>query len=99
MIVSPGGKLSLDLPETGKALAKQKGRASQPEAVLPETVIPENEWRNRERANIVAALRQAHFRISGKGGAADLLGINPGTLASRLKALGIDRRGQVKQTS
>ena len=42
------------------------------------------------------ALRQAHFRISGKGGAADLPGINPGTLASRLKALGIDRRDYVK---
>ncbi len=96
MIVSPGGKLTLDLPETGKALAKQKGRASQPAAVLPETVIPENEWRNRERANVVAALRQAHFKISGKGGAADLLGINPGTLASRLKALGINRRGYVE---
>ncbi len=96
MIVSPGGKLTLDLPETGKALANQKGRASQPAAVLPETVIPENEWRNRERANVVAALRQAHFKISGKGGAADLLGINPGTLASRLKALGIDRRDYVK---
>jgi transcriptional regulator with GAF, ATPase, and Fis domain len=99
MIVSPGGKLTLDLPETGKASARQKGRASQPAAVSPETIIPENEWRNRERANVVAALRQAHFRISGKGGAADLLGINPGTLASRLKALGIDRRAQVKQTS
>jgi transcriptional regulator with GAF, ATPase, and Fis domain len=65
-------------------------------AVLPETVIPENEWRNRERANVVAALRQAHFKISGKGGAADLLGINPGTLASRLKALGINKRDYVK---
>ena len=99
LIVSPGGKLSLDLPENGKALAKQKGRASQPAAVLPETVIPENEWRNRERANVVAALRQAQFKISGKGGAADLLGINPGTLASRLKALGIDRRDYGKSTS
>ena len=93
MIVSPGGKLTLDLPEAGKALAGQKGRASPP-AVLHETVIPENEWRKRERANVVAALRQAHYKISGKGGAADLLGINPGTLASRLKALGIDRRGE-----
>jgi len=93
IIVSPGGKLTLDLPHTGKTSANQKERTTRPAAVLPETVIPENEWRNRERANIVAALRQAHFKISGKGGAADLLGINPGTLASRLKALGINKRG------
>jgi transcriptional regulator with GAF, ATPase, and Fis domain len=92
MIVSPGRKLTLDLPHTGKTSANQKERRTEPTAVLPETVIPENEWRNRERANIVAALRQAHFKISGKGGAADLLGINPGTLASRLKALGINKR-------
>jgi transcriptional regulator with GAF, ATPase, and Fis domain len=96
MIVSPGGKLTLDLPQTGQASATLRERATAPAAVLPETVIPENEWRNRERANVVAALRQAHFKISGKGGAADLLGINPGTLASRLKALGINKRDHVK---
>ena len=60
--------------------------------VIPEAVIPEKEWRNRERANVLAGLRQAGFRVSGKGGAAELLGINPGTLASRLKALGINKR-------
>lgn len=96
MIVSSGGKLTLDLPQAGKTSAKQKERTTQPAAVLPETVIPENEWRNRERSNVLAALRRAHFKISGKGGAADLLGINPGTLASRLKALGINKRDYVK---
>jgi hypothetical protein len=40
----------------------------------------------------LAALRQAAFRVSGRGGAADLLGVNPRTLASRLKALGLDGR-------
>jgi hypothetical protein len=43
-------------------------------------VITEHEWRERQRANVLAALRQASGRISGKGGAADLLGINPATL-------------------
>jgi transcriptional regulator with GAF, ATPase, and Fis domain len=55
-------------------------------------VIPEEEWRRRERDNILAALRQAGFRISGKGGAAELLDIHPATLTSRLKAFGIDNR-------
>jgi transcriptional regulator with GAF, ATPase, and Fis domain len=62
-------------------------------APAPSTdVIPEEEWRRRERANILAALQRASFRVSGEGGAAELLGVNPGTLASRLKSLGIDKR-------
>ena len=48
-----------------------------------------------ERANIHAALEASNFRISGKGGAAELLGINPGTLASRIKVLGIKKEGGV----
>jgi hypothetical protein len=40
---------------------------------------------------VLAALRASNFRISGKGGAAELLGLNPGTLASRLRAMGISR--------
>jgi hypothetical protein len=35
------------------------------------------------------ALQRAEGRIYGKGGAADLLAINPTTLASRLRALKI----------
>jgi transcriptional regulator with GAF, ATPase, and Fis domain len=81
-IVSGGGPLSLDLPPGvgGK-------RPAIPAA--PGEVIPEIEWRRRERDNILAALKRAHFKISGSGGAAELLGINPGTLASRMKVLGI----------
>jgi transcriptional regulator with GAF, ATPase, and Fis domain len=55
-------------------------------------VIPEREWRERERTNVLRALAKAQFRLYGPGGAADLLGINPATLASRLKKLGIRPR-------
>jgi transcriptional regulator with GAF, ATPase, and Fis domain len=41
---------------------------------------------------ILAALEKSSFRVSGKGGAAELLGVSPGTLASRLKSLGIHKR-------
>lgn len=91
VIISHGGKLTLDLPQSTRSLKKMSERAALP-ALQADVVIPEKEWRERERANILAALRQASFRISGKGGAAELLGINAGTLASRLKALGIDKR-------
>ena len=85
VIVSRGGNLSLDLPTT---------ESSAPVLQTPpstQAVIPEVQWREMERSNVLSALRAANFRISGSGGAADLLGINPGTLASRLKALGINK--------
>src|SRR5438034_5811239 len=40
----------------------------------PEEIVPEGEWRRRERANLVAALKRAGGRIYGPGGAAELLG-------------------------
>ncbi len=106
VILSHGGKLALDLPQNAGSLLKtgqKTGQKTGERPVVPArqadvsiheagVVIPENEWRERERANILSALRQANFRISGKGGAAELLGIHAGTLASRLKALGIDKR-------
>lgn len=45
-----------------------------------------------ERQNILAALEQANWRVSGDRGAARILNMNPSTLSSRIKALGIPRR-------
>lgn len=95
VILSRGGKLIFDLPQSGSRTARE----ARPETLgplEPGRIVPEKEWRERERANMLAALREADFRISGKKGAADLLGINAGTLTSRLKAHGItprDHRG------
>ena len=44
------------------------------------------------RRDVVAALARAGGKVSGEGGAADLLGIRPTTLASRMKSLGVERR-------
>jgi transcriptional regulator with GAF, ATPase, and Fis domain len=54
-------------------------------------VIPEFEMRRRERENLLAALRQTSWRIYGPGGAADLLGVKPTTLTSRVKKMGLER--------
>ena len=94
VILSRGGRLSLDLPSGGKPPARNE-RSTTSATLLNGGVISEKEWRDRERANVLAALRQAGFRVSGTGGAAELLGINPGTLASRLKALRINKRDYV----
>jgi transcriptional regulator with GAF, ATPase, and Fis domain len=62
--------------------------AAPPRDTTPD-IIPEVEWKQRERQNLRLALRVADGRIYGAGGAADLLGINPTTLISRLNALGL----------
>lgn len=50
------------------------------------------EMKNWERENLIAALQTTNYRIYGAGGAADLLGVKPTTLASRIKALQIPLR-------
>jgi len=45
-----------------------------------------------ERAHIIRALNETNWVIHGKKGAAELLGINPSTLRSRMQKLGIQRQ-------
>lgn len=44
-----------------------------------------------ERNHISKCLKEAHWKIEGINGAAQTLGLNPGTLRSRMKKLGIKR--------
>jgi transcriptional regulator with GAF, ATPase, and Fis domain len=66
-------------------------------------VIAEVEWKRREQANLKTALKLAQGRIYGPNGAADILGVKPTTLISRLKALGLRdatrrrRRSRIRQ--
>jgi DNA-binding NtrC family response regulator len=66
-------------------------RVSDGEEIAHGGVIPEPAWRELERRNLVNALKQANWKISGKSGAAELLGIKPSTLESRIKSFGIER--------
>ena len=68
----------------------QRSPAPAPTRQEEQEIIPEREWLDLERANVMRALRQSAFRLYGAGGAAELLGVNAGTLASRLKRLGIN---------
>jgi transcriptional regulator with GAF, ATPase, and Fis domain len=55
-------------------------------------VVPESEMKRRERQNIIAALRKSNWKIYGTGGAAELLGIKPTTLSSRMKKMNIKKK-------
>lgn len=54
-------------------------------------IISDPQWRDMERTNLLNALRRANWKISGRGGAAELLHIKPSTLESRMKAFAIEK--------
>lgn len=54
-------------------------------------ILTEIEWRQRERENMHAALVKSGWRIHGEAGAAELLGLRPTTLISRIKKMGLKR--------
>jgi PAS domain S-box-containing protein len=64
-------------------------------AVKPAPAPPVASLREHERRHILAALEQTRGRVNGPGGAAEILGINPNTLRSRMKKLGIEATPQV----
>ena len=54
-------------------------------------VFSKTEMEKRERANTLAALDKSRWKIYGPGGAAEILGIKPTTLSSRIKKMGLKR--------
>ena len=92
VITSGRDALRLNLPQ-GKDVERPSFRApsfNKPEEDLE--IVPETEWRRRERQNTLTALGRTGWRIYGPGGAAELLGMKPTTLASRIKKMGLKRQ-------
>jgi PAS domain S-box-containing protein len=87
LITSHGPDLTMDLPD------EPKSSQSPIPSFTPLTVMTDAQLRNLERSNMQAALKASHGKLFGKGGAAELLGLKPTTLASRLKRLDIELEG------
>lgn len=90
VITAKNGQLNLDraLPDVEEKLSSPHESVQQKAAPCIRTI---QELENFERQNILLALEQSGWKVSGEKGAAKLLGINSSTLASRMKALGITR--------
>ena len=84
MILSRGRPLRLSAPVQAAAKAD-------PLLGARRRLIREEEWEAMQRDNLVRALQQTAWRVDGPGGAAELLGLRPTTLRSRMKALSIAR--------
>ncbi len=83
VITSTKGRLNIELPAPAKVAHLTDTAAANP------VVRTDAQIRELEADNIRVALNAANGKISGPGGAAELLGLKPTTLASRIKALGI----------
>jgi PAS domain S-box-containing protein len=82
LITATGAELNIDLPNASVS--------SQVEVVeVNSRIMTEQQLRTLERDNLCAAMAACGGKLFGKDGAAELLGIKPTTLASRLKKLGI----------
>jgi len=75
LILSSGPVLRLDAAFAGRSQRVQSGERLD----------------DVERAHFLRVLERCHWRITGAGNAAEILGLKPSTLRSRLKKLGIAR--------
>ena len=86
-ILARDGRLAIDLAGAPRAAPTDAPRLAPVGDLLTEAAR-----RERDRAALAAALDATGGRVSGPGGAAELLGLKPTTLASRLKKFAIDPR-------
>jgi transcriptional regulator with GAF, ATPase, and Fis domain len=54
--------------------------------------LTEQEIQSRERENLRIVLQKTGWKINGPNGAAELLGVKPTTLISRIKKMGLKRQ-------
>ncbi len=87
VITAQEGPVSFQLPSSRDAGHASGGAGGA--AFVP--VRTDEELRHAERGNLLAALNKTRWKVYGRGGAAELLGIRPGTLAARMKKLGLRR--------
>ncbi len=77
-IVSTGGKLQVEIMTAPLSDARKRA-----------TLLTERDIENMATANLIACLRETGGKVSGPDGAASILGIQPTTLYSRIKKLGL----------
>ena len=93
VITSYDGRLNLDkaLPDGGAMISGGTVPVSPARRKSTEAILQAQELQQLERVNIQRALEATGWRVAGRSGAAELLGINPSTLNSRIRALSIQK--------
>ena len=89
-ILARNGRIRIDLP------VQRHARAAARTAPIRQHLLTEDDRRDRDRANIVAALEACGGKVFGPGGAAELLNVRPTTLSLTNQDAG-DRGRSVRQ--
>jgi DNA-binding NtrC family response regulator len=101
VILARGGALDFDLPISGQPAPTARPSPKSDSLVAspaPPKFLTEVEVERFERDNLVAALEAANWKISGPDSAAELLGLKPTTLLSRMTKWGLKRPEQPKMS-
>lgn len=90
IIVARGQALEFELPTLTMAPAFPLPRSIGEKMPEPE-FMTEPEMQRKERDNLCVVLQKTGWKIGGADGAAELLGVKPTTLVSRIKKMGLKR--------
>ncbi len=88
VILSQGNVLRLDMSLPGGATGVEEPTGKD-DTTTGRSILTEHEMKELQKKNLLAALGQADWRVSGKDGAAELLGVRPTTLSDRIKSFGL----------
>ena len=94
VILARGGALDFDLPMgSSSELPAEPAPAAvaSPGGEDPPKFLTEAELQRRERENLLLVLETANWKIKGPEGAAELLGVKPTTLLSRMEKWGLKK--------
>jgi transcriptional regulator with GAF, ATPase, and Fis domain len=89
-ITAQGGALEFDLPLNSSPMDVNSFRSKRDYEAEPE-FLTDAEFRHRERENLFTVLQKTGWKIKGVDGAAELLGLKPTTLISRMEKLRLIR--------
>ena len=89
VILSTGSRFRLDLALSDSPTEIRL--TSAPSAKEPSDFVTVAEFRELEKANLIAALQHANWIIWGPDGAAEMLGMKPSTLTYQMKTFGIEK--------
>jgi transcriptional regulator with GAF, ATPase, and Fis domain len=87
VIIARGGLLDFDLPGSETAASHNLNPSIDEGRVF----FTQSEMEQRERENLINVLHKTGWKIKGADGAAELLGLKPTTLLSRMNKMGLKR--------
>ncbi len=88
VILSPRNVLRLDLSMSNPGADFRQADATGPSEGQ---ILTETDLREFQKNNLLAALKQTDWKVSGPGGAAELLGVKATTLADRIRTFGVQK--------